>query len=54
MRKETISKNEYSFTGDFYAITTDTTKNNVRRLIEWILFPQGQYLVGKTGYTPEK
>ncbi|MFV0418587.1 MAG: substrate-binding domain-containing protein [Dysgonomonas sp.] len=49
--KETIKNGKYPFSGDFYAITTDTQNENVEKLIEWILSPQGQYLVEKTGYT---
>lgn len=50
--RNTIANNSYPFVGDFYAISTDTKNENVTRFIEWILSPQGQYLVGKTGYTP--
>ncbi|PXV69145.1 phosphate transport system substrate-binding protein [Dysgonomonas alginatilytica] len=50
--RNTIANNTYPFVGDFYAITTDTKNENVTRFIEWILSPQGQYLVEKTGYTP--
>ncbi|MBD8346446.1 PstS family phosphate ABC transporter substrate-binding protein [Dysgonomonas sp. HGC4] len=50
--RNTIANNTYPFVGDFYAITTDTKNENVERFIEWILSPQGQYLVEKTGYTP--
>lgn len=50
--KKSIENNTYPFTGDFYAITTDTQNKNVEKLIKWILSPQGQYLVEETGYTP--
>ncbi|MDL2302886.1 substrate-binding domain-containing protein [Dysgonomonas sp. OttesenSCG-928-D17] len=50
--RETVKSGQYPFTGDFYAITTDTQNPNVQRLIDWILSPQGQYLVEQTGYTP--
>ena len=50
--RSTIESGEYPFTGDFYAITTDTKNENVPAFIEWILSPQGQSLVEKTGYTP--
>ncbi len=50
--RETVKSGQYLFTGDFYAITTDTQNPNVQRLIDWILSPQGQYLVEQTGYTP--
>lgn len=49
--RQTIENGKYPFTGDFYAITIDTTNTNVQRLINWILSPQGQSLVEKTGYT---
>ena len=50
--RNTIANNSYPFVGDFYAISTDTKNENVTRFIEWILSPQGQCLVEKTGYTP--
>ncbi|MDR2953532.1 MAG: substrate-binding domain-containing protein [Prevotella sp.] len=50
--KETIRTGEYPFTGEFYAITTDTLNKNVNKLINWILSDQGQELVEKTGYIP--
>lgn len=50
--RESIENDTYPFTSDFYAITTDTQNKNVKRLIEWILSPQGKYLIEKTGYIP--
>ncbi|MDU1891414.1 MAG: substrate-binding domain-containing protein [Dysgonomonas sp.] len=50
--KETIRSGKYPFVGDFYAITTDTNNKNVEDFIHWILSPQGQELVEKTGYIP--
>jgi len=50
--KETINNGTYPFTGDFYAITLGEPKPNVKKLIDWILSTQGQYLVDKTGYVP--
>lgn len=52
--KNTIENGKYPFSGDFYAITTDTKNENVEKFIKWILSPQGQYLVEKTGYTSIK
>ncbi|MCL1857620.1 MAG: PstS family phosphate ABC transporter substrate-binding protein [Oscillospiraceae bacterium] len=58
---ESIANGTYPFVGDFYAITvvqepeTDEDKmrvENTQKLIEWILSPQGQSLVEKTGYVP--
>lgn len=48
--KSTIADGTYPFTGDFYAITLGEPKANVRKLIDWILSPQGQQLVERTGY----
>lgn len=39
---------------EFYAITTNTENPNVEKFIDWILSPQGQALVEKTGYVPIK
>ncbi len=50
--RETIKSGVYPFVGDFYAITTDSKNENLKGFIDWILSPQGQELVQKTGYTP--
>jgi len=49
--KNTIKNNEYPLVTEFYAITAGSTNPNIKPFIEWILSPQGQYLVEKTGYT---
>lgn len=49
--KETIRSNEYPLAAEFYAVTLASNENpQVEALIEWILSPQGQSLVEKTGY----
>jgi phosphate transport system substrate-binding protein len=50
--KETIQNGTYPYVDNFYAITASNTGGNVNKFIEWILSPQGQYLVEKTGYIP--
>jgi phosphate transport system substrate-binding protein len=50
--KKTIQNNTYPFSGLFYAITIGNEKENVKKLIKWILSEQGQYLIEKTGYVP--
>ncbi|EST55057.1 hypothetical protein T458_09195 [Brevibacillus panacihumi W25] len=50
--KETIANKTYPLAAEFYAITAGSENPNVPKLIEWILSPQGQSLVEKTGYTP--
>jgi phosphate transport system substrate-binding protein len=50
--KNTIKSKEYPFTAELYAVTTNTKNPNVDSFIEWILSPQGQSLVEKTGYIP--
>ncbi len=50
--KDTIANGAYPFAAEFYAVTANSDNPNVRRFIEWILSPQGQYLIEKTGYTP--
>ena len=52
--KETIQNGTYPYTDYFYAITIDTNKKNVNDFIEWMISPQGQFLVEKTGYIPVK
>jgi len=59
---ENIADGSYPFTDNFYAITVAgregqteediRRQDNARRLTEWILSPQGQSLVDKTGYVP--
>jgi len=51
---ETIKSGEYPFGGDFYAMTRGEPTGNSKLLIEWILSPQGQELIKKTGYVPVK
>ncbi|MGB2579629.1 ABC-type phosphate transport system substrate-binding protein [Elusimicrobium simillimum] len=53
---ETNVKNGvYPLSAEFYAVTTDKLANpNADKLINWILSPQGQELVRKSGYTPIK
>lgn len=52
--KNTIASGEYPLSSEFYAITAGSNNPNIDRFIEWILSPQGQYLVEKTGYTSIK
>lgn len=50
--KRSIKNKTYPLTADFYAVTAGSKNPNTEALIKWILSPQGQYLVDKTGYTP--
>ena len=49
---ENIANGTYPFTVEFYAITNGAPTGNSKALIEWILSPQGQSLIEKTGYAP--
>jgi len=57
---ESIASGAYPFANDFYAITVlsedeylnPERSENINSFIEWILSPQGQYLVEATGYVP--
>ena len=49
---ENIQNGRYPFIGDFYAVTNGEPKGNSKLLIDWILSPQGQEIIEKTGYTP--
>lgn len=49
--KENILNGEYPFVSDFYAVTKGEPRGNSKLLIDWILSPQGQEIVEKTGYT---
>ena len=52
--KRSIQNNTYPFSQTVYAVTTGNESENTKRFIEWILSPQGQELVEKTGYVPVK
>ncbi len=49
--KRTIASGEYPLSAEFYAVTAGSNNPNIDRFLAWILSPQGQYLVEKTGYT---
>ena len=49
---ENIQNRSYPFVADFYAVTNGEPQGNIKLLIEWILSPQGQEIIAKTGYTP--
>ncbi len=50
--QENITDGSYPFVVDFYAVTNGQPTGNVRALIDWIISPQGQELISKTGYAP--
>ncbi len=49
---ENIENGTYPITSTFYAVTRSDADDNTKALVEWILGPQGQELIEKTGYTP--
>lgn len=49
---ENIADGTYPYVGEIYAVTRGKPQGDVAALIEWILSPQGQYLVQATGYAP--
>lgn len=49
--EENIRNGTYPFIGDFYAVTNGEPKGNSKLLLDWILSPQGQEIIEKTGYT---
>lgn len=52
---ETIGSGTYPVTDSFYMVVRkDNRTENINKLIEWVLSPQGQELVQKSGYTPIK
>ena len=51
---ENIQNGSYPFVADFYAVTNGEPSGNKKLLIDWILSPQGQNIVEKTGYAPIK
>ncbi len=51
--KQTIADGTYPLTSQFYAVTVEGRETqNTTRLVDWALSPQGQYLIGQTGYVP--
>ena len=48
--KENIRNGTYPFTVDVYAVTAGTSNPHVKELTDWMLSPQGQELIEKTGY----
>jgi len=49
---ENIQSGSYRFIAVFYAVTNGKPEGNSKILIDWILSPQGQELIQKTGYVP--
>ncbi len=48
---ENIKSGTYPITGPLYAVTYEENDNeNVQRLLDWILSPEGQEIIEKTGY----
>jgi phosphate transport system substrate-binding protein len=51
---ENIQNGSYPFVGNFYAVTNGEPNGNTKLFIDWILSPQGQEIIEKSGYTPLK
>ena len=49
---ENIENGSYPLASSFYAVTRSDANENTRALVNWIISPQGQALIGKTGYSP--
>jgi len=49
---ENIQNGNYPFVADFYAVTNGEPTGSSKLLIDWILSPQGQEIIEKTGYIP--
>ena len=49
---ENIENGSYPLASSFYAVTRSDANENVRALVNWIVSPQGQALIAKTGYSP--
>lgn len=49
---ENIQSGAYPFVSDFYAVTRGAPQGNAKVLLDWVLSPQGQELIEKTGYAP--
>ena len=51
---ETIRTGRYPAAAEFFAVTNRKPENNVRLFIEWMLSPEGQEIIERTGYVPLK
>ena len=50
---ENIQNGTYPIITPLYAVTWKGNENgNVQRLLDWVLSPEGQYIIEKTGYVP--
>ena len=49
---ENIENGTYPIASEFFAVTRSDADENTKAMVEWILSPQGQELIEKTGYTP--
>ena len=49
---ENIQSGKYPFIAEVYAVTRGKPQGNAKKLIDWILSAQGQYIIEKTGYSP--
>ncbi|MCL2397883.1 MAG: substrate-binding domain-containing protein [Defluviitaleaceae bacterium] len=47
-----IQNGIYPFVDNFYAVTNGEPSSGARLFIDWILSPQGQRIIEKTGYVP--
>ncbi|MNL88534.1 hypothetical protein D3C87_2183030 [compost metagenome] len=50
--KDSIKSGTYPYTVSFYAVTAGTPNPNTQPFLDWIVSPEGQELVSKTGYVP--
>ena len=49
--RESVDNGTYPLIYNFYAVTTGERSENEKLLIDWILSPEGQQLVERSGYT---
>lgn len=49
---ENIKSGKYPYIAEVYAVTRGQPQGEIRQFIDWMLSPQGQYLVHATGYVP--
>ena len=53
--KENLQNGSYPLASNFFAIYRKDNKNaNVRKLVDWILSPEGQIIIASNGYVPLK
>lgn len=50
---ENIRNGTYPLSSDFYVVTAGEPQGTTRQLVDWLVGPEGQSLIGQVGYVPK-